>query len=151
MTARPQDFPFEPLEDRAAAGNSSVGSASPEDSPAVAPVGPWRRLQLTEPVRLYLRPVLVALVGLAVAYGLVDDAVAPYWEALAAALLAVGGHVGIETVRAAVWSERSATRAALLAGRAAAAAEREHALSLTLRAAVAARSERFPLNGQAVR
>jgi hypothetical protein len=129
VTLAPQDFPSDPLELDPAA----------EDSPVVAPVGPLRRLQLTEPVRLYLYPVALALLALLVALGVVDDHLAPTYEALIGAVLAVGARFGIEGVRASVWSERSATQAALQAGRAAARAEREHGLSLTLRAAVAAR------------
>ncbi|MFP5372400.1 MAG: hypothetical protein ACLGI3_16855 [Actinomycetes bacterium] len=139
FAAAQEDFPSDPP------AGTPLESSSTGNPPAVAPVGPIRRLQLTEPVRLWLYPVVVALVGLLVAYGQVSADVAPLWEALAAAVLATGGPVVVERVRANVFSPRTATLDALAAGRAGAAAERERALSITMRAAVAARSERFPL------
>jgi hypothetical protein len=119
--------------------------ATTEPAAAVAPVGPLRRLQLTEPVRLALYPVLVALLALAVAYGLVSDDVAPLWEALAAAVLGVGGLQGVELLRGAVYSQRSAVRATLDAHRAGVADERERGLTITTRAAARQLTERFPL------
>lgn len=79
-------------------------------APRVAGIGPLARLQLAEPVRLWLYPVLVALLGLAVTYGLISDTVAPQWEALAAAVLAIGGHGVIRAVRGAVVSPRTHIR-----------------------------------------
>ena len=70
-------------------------AAAVEDLPVsgapVREVTPGRRLVESEPVRLYLRPLLVALLGLVTAYGLVDDTLAPAWLALVDAVLAVGG------------------------------------------------------------
>jgi hypothetical protein len=134
-----EDFPSDPQ------AGTPLESSSAGNLPAVEPVGPFRRLQLTEPVRLYLYPVVVAAVAVLAAYGVVAPDVAPVWIALAGAVLSVGGPAVVERVRASVYSPRSATRAAFEGARAGAAAERERALSITMRAAVAARSERFPL------
>lgn len=48
-----------------------------------------RRLRASEPVRLYLYGVGLALLALLVGYGLVDGAQAPLWVALLVALLGV--------------------------------------------------------------
>jgi predicted membrane metal-binding protein len=66
-----------------------------------------QRLVDTEPVRLYLRPALVAVLGLLTAYGLVSDVVAPAWLALVDAAVAVGGWLLIERVRASVFAPRT--------------------------------------------
>lgn len=117
-----------------------IETPAPAPVPPVAGVGLLSRLMLTEPVRLWLYPVLLAVLGLAVAYGLVSDTVAPLWEALFLAVLGVGGRFLVEGVRASVVSPRTAIRAEFDAARVAVAAERERALSITMRAAVAARS-----------
>lgn len=78
-----------------------------------------------EPVRLFLRPVLVALLALVTAYGLVDDTVAPAWLALVDALVAVGGWLLVERLRANVYSPRGAERKAERAAHAAAARGRD--------------------------
>lgn len=86
-------------------------AAAPTAPPArVAGVGLLARLQLSEPVRLYLYPVAVTVIALLVAGGLLSDAVAPLWEALAAALLGVGSVAAIERTRGAVYSPRSTAR-----------------------------------------
>lgn len=110
----PQDLRPEPLELDAGTANRPVRE-----------VTPGRRLVESEPVRLYLRPLLVALLGLVTAYGLVDDTLAPAWLALIDAGLAVGGWLFIERVRGSVYSPRGAERKADRAARAAAAAGRD--------------------------
>lgn len=119
-------------------GPDDADELAPDADPTtpVESVSPLRRLQLTEPVRLYLYPVFVAVLGLLVAYGVVDDTLSPLYEALIGAVLAVGGRQVIEHVRDSVWSERSATRAVLQAGLSRGLAERSYA-SLTAAAAVA--------------
>lgn len=45
----------------------------------------------TEPVRLYLYPVLTAVLGVLVYYGVVEADAVPLWTVLIGAVLAVGG------------------------------------------------------------
>lgn len=111
-----------PLGQFGAGGQTLVEDEEPTTT--AAPVGPAPAFD-SEPVRLLLRPVLVALLALVTAYGLVDDTVAPAWLALVDALLAVGGWVLIERVRANVYSRQGAKRKADRAARAAAAAGRD--------------------------
>ena len=84
-----------------------------DDAPAVrvavSGVGTWSRLTLSEPVRLRLYSVLVAVLGLLTAYGVVSDVQAGPWAALCAAVLGVGATV-TESVRNAVWSPRTHIR-----------------------------------------
>jgi hypothetical protein len=75
--------------------------------PVVEPVGTLQRLADTEPVRLLLRPVLVAVLGLLTVYGLVDESTSPAWVALVDAIVAVAGWLLIERVRGYVSPRRS--------------------------------------------
>ena len=65
------------------------------------PAGLFARLQLTEPVRLYLGGALAAVIALLVFYGVIDGQAAALWSALGAAVL---GIPVVETVRDAVIS-----------------------------------------------
>lgn len=100
MTASPQEIPADVLELAPAA-----------ESPPVVAVSPWQRLLDTEPVRLYLWPVLVVLLGLLTTAGMLTD-VAPALLAAGEALVAVGGWLTIEGVRASVISPRTHKQAA---------------------------------------
>jgi hypothetical protein len=76
-------------------------------APRVTGVGLLARLASSEPVRLWLYPVVVAGVALLVAYGLVAPDVEPLWTSLAAALLGVGGPALVERLRAGVVSPKT--------------------------------------------
>lgn len=65
---------------------------------------PLERLRETNPVRLALYPVAVAVVALLVWYGLVAEQAAPLWLALVAAALSAAG---TEAARASVDSPRT--------------------------------------------
>jgi hypothetical protein len=94
VTTSPQEIPSDVLEHDPPAAN-----------PPVVAVSPWQRLLDTEPVRLYLWPVLVVLLGLLTTAGMLTD-VAPALLAAGEALAAVGGWLTIEGVRASVVSPR---------------------------------------------
>lgn len=49
------------------------------------------KLRNTEPVRLYLYPVVLALLGVLVHYKIVEPEAVPLWTVFAGAVLAVGG------------------------------------------------------------
>jgi hypothetical protein len=102
----PEDLRPDVLELDPAAGNLPVAG------PAVVAVGWLARWRDTEPVRLYLYPVVVSFLALLVGYGLVSDDVAPLWEALAGAVFSVGSLTAVAKARAAVHSPRSVREAA---------------------------------------
>lgn len=74
--------------------------------------GLLERLNLSEPVRLRVYPVAMAVAALLVIYGLVSTEQAAAWLALASAALFGGGALA-ESVRAAVPSPITARRVAL--------------------------------------
>lgn len=54
---------------------------------------------ISEPVRAYLYPILVAIIGVLVAYGIIDSEQAAVWTAVGVAVLGVAG---VETARSKV-------------------------------------------------
>jgi hypothetical protein len=79
----------------------------------VASVGLFRRLQLTEPVRLYLYGVVGAVLAVLVGLGVLNDSDAALWSALGAAVLSVPLAEGI---RSQVYSQRTWASDVLRAG-----------------------------------
>jgi len=95
-----------------------------ENEPApVREVTPGRRHFEAEPVRLFLRPLLVLVLVLVTAS--MAGRVTPDWIMAADAVAAMAGWLGIERLRANVYSRRGADRKAERAARAAAAAGRD--------------------------
>jgi hypothetical protein len=69
--------------------------------------GLLRRLQLSEPVRLWLYGIAAAVVALMVYVGYMTEDLAPFVVALVAAVLSVPA---AESLRDQVWSQQSVTR-----------------------------------------